>query len=155
MPENKTLGASLFEQDSYEKWQAIFETNTTAPYFVTTAFLALLEQGAKSRGPGETSSVIQISSATASRHLSFNGFAYGAAKYAVEHLAISMATEFARNEIPVRVNVIAPGGFPSEIMNLGSIEALDKFLSGPIPGAFHGTPVKRAGRYVLSLLVKA
>ena len=50
-----------YELESFEGWHSIFKINTYAPFFVTSAFLELLEKGARSPG-NNTSSVINISS---------------------------------------------------------------------------------------------
>jgi NAD(P)-dependent dehydrogenase (short-subunit alcohol dehydrogenase family) len=55
----------MFNDDSFEEWTDVFKTNTAGPYFVTMAFLSLLEKGAKARD-GQTSSVINISSGAGS-----------------------------------------------------------------------------------------
>ncbi|KAJ3992947.1 hypothetical protein F5050DRAFT_1555878, partial [Lentinula boryana] len=47
IPENATLGASLFKDQSFEDLNATFTANTSSPFFVTCAFLALLEKGAR------------------------------------------------------------------------------------------------------------
>jgi len=54
-------GKIPYELESFEGWHSIFKINTFAPFFVTSAFLDLLEKGARSRVDG-TSSVINISS---------------------------------------------------------------------------------------------
>ncbi|KAF9459790.1 short-chain dehydrogenase [Collybia nuda] len=142
-PKNKTLGTSLFEAETFEGWQGVFATNTAGPFFVSTAFLELLKVGALAR-PGETSSIINISSAAAHLRLSMNVFAYGATKVGVEHLTKTMATEFALQGIPVRVNAISPGVFVSELT--APAEVLAVLTQGPPTGALLPAPVKRAGR---------
>jgi len=144
-PEHENVGRSLFEGQDMDEWHSIFKTNTFAPFWITNAFLALLHAGAKTR-PGETSSVINISSTTATMKIGMNNFAYGTSKCAVEHLTVVLASEYARQEIPVRVNCISPGGFPSELLNFGDPSVLDSILSKPLPGCFSPAPVKRAGR---------
>jgi len=54
-------GKIPYELESFEGWDSIFKINTFAPFFVTSAFLELLEKGARSPG-NDTSSVINISS---------------------------------------------------------------------------------------------
>jgi NAD(P)-dependent dehydrogenase (short-subunit alcohol dehydrogenase family) len=60
-----------YDLETVEGWQSIYRINTLAPFFVTTAFLGLLQKGARSQkgGPG-TSSVINISSVAASSKMS-------------------------------------------------------------------------------------
>jgi len=59
-----TEGKIPYELESFEGWHSIFKLNTFAPFFVTSAFLELLEKGARSRVDG-TSSVINITSVAA------------------------------------------------------------------------------------------
>ncbi|KAF5335274.1 hypothetical protein D9758_016228 [Tetrapyrgos nigripes] len=143
-PEHEKMGDFLFEQGSFESWSEVLQTNTVAPYFVTMAFLTLLQRGAQSR-PGETSSVISISSAGASMKLSNNNFTYPVSKAGTTYLSTLLATEFAIHKIPVRVNCIEPGIFPSELMS-GTPEEIANLMQKPAPGAFSATPLLRAGK---------
>ncbi|THU96527.1 NAD(P)-binding protein [Dendrothele bispora CBS 962.96] len=150
-PEHTNLGNSLFERSTFESWEEVLRTNTVAPFFVTMGFLELLEKGAKSLGHPdqsgdgrETSSVINISSAGASFKLSMNSFAYPTSKAGINHLSQSMAIEFAVNKIPVRVNCIEPGIFPSELM--GTRDELEKITKETLPGGFRPAPAQRPGR---------
>lgn len=62
-PENKdaeTLGNALFEESAKE-WDTVFQINGFSPFFVTAAFLGLLDKGAREK-PGTMSSVINITS---------------------------------------------------------------------------------------------
>ncbi|KAK7460511.1 hypothetical protein VKT23_009231 [Stygiomarasmius scandens] len=140
-PEHATLGDSLFSQSSFDQWKDVFQTNTFAPFFVTMGFLSLLEKGARSRG--ETSSVVNISSCVATMKLSMATFIYGASKAGVDHLTSTMATEFALSNIPVRVNCVAPGAFPSQIT--GNSDELNGYIT-KLPGAINPPPILRAGR---------
>ena len=100
-------------QSQPEQWADTFQTNVTAQYFMTAAFLPLL---AKSKGvtPGYTSSVVNIASISGVMKGSSNGqFAYASSKAAFIHLTRMQATTFASTGI--RVNCIAPGIFPSEM----------------------------------------
>ncbi|KAK7461275.1 hypothetical protein VKT23_008451 [Stygiomarasmius scandens] len=142
-PENATMGDSLFAKSTFEQWEEVFRTNTTAPFFVTMGFLSLLERGARSR-EGETSSVINISSNVSAVNISLSSFAYGISKAGVDRLTVTMATEFALSKIPVRVNAIAPGVFPSNLS--GPAEEVAKWMTQPLPGAFNPNPLRRAGK---------
>ncbi|KAF5356579.1 hypothetical protein D9758_008247 [Tetrapyrgos nigripes] len=147
-PKDVKLGDSAFAQDSFEKWAQVFKTNTAAPYFVTMGFLSLLERGARAR-EGQTSSVINISSVGGSSKL-LGGVAYPVSKAGVNHLTGILATQFALQNIPVRVNAISPGFFPSEMIEkIGMApEQIDQFASQPVKGTFNAAPALRAGRQV-------
>ncbi|KAF5343064.1 hypothetical protein D9758_011114 [Tetrapyrgos nigripes] len=148
-PKDVKLGDSAFAQDSFEQWAQVFKTNTAAPYFVTMGFLSLLERGARAR-EGQTSSVINISSAGGTSKLLLSGVAYPISKAGVNHLTEVLATQFALQNIPVRVNTISPGFFPSEMTEKLGIppEQLDQFASQPVKGIFNAAPALRAGRQV-------
>ncbi|KAJ7599247.1 short-chain dehydrogenase [Mycena floridula] len=143
MPSGKIYGDFLFNKETYQEWQDVLSTNTIGPFFVTTGFLGLLEKGAQSR-PGQTSSVINISSGASRTKLSTNQFAYGVTKVGIEHLTTTMAAEFARRRIPVRVNALVPGIFSSELT--ASEEALKEMSHIPVPGFIASAPVLRPGR---------
>ncbi|KAK7037470.1 hypothetical protein VNI00_010962 [Paramarasmius palmivorus] len=141
------LGPTLFNQNTIAEWSNVFVLNSAAPFFVTTAFLSLLEKGARSRKQSEgepSSSVINISSASGTLRQSLTLVPYGSTKAALDHLTNLLATEFALHDIPVRVNGIAPGPFPSEIG--GSSETLTEMLQKPFPGGMNPSPVRRHGR---------
>lgn len=65
-PEHKSTavyGKALFDSQNFKEWEATYAVNTAAIFFVTTAFLELLEAGAHDPStPGETASVINITS---------------------------------------------------------------------------------------------
>lgn len=63
-----------------ENWQETFQTNLTAQFFVTAAFLPLLAKGGDAT-PGYTSSVVNIASISGVMKGSSNGqFAYATSK---------------------------------------------------------------------------
>ncbi|KAE9401149.1 NAD(P)-binding protein [Gymnopus androsaceus JB14] len=122
-PENSAIGASLFQDQSFEAWLA----------------------SARIRGPKETSSVINISTTWSTTKLPFEHFAYVASKAGQDRLTVSLATQFAIKGLPVRVNAFAPGIFPSGMTLAGQVEA-DKLATGRVCGAMNPNPLKRAGR---------
>lgn len=65
-PERKdaeTLGQSLFDNETPGQWGDLYSINTFSIFFVTTAFLGLLDKGSReSQTPGFISSVINITS---------------------------------------------------------------------------------------------
>ncbi|KAH7092845.1 short-chain dehydrogenase [Auriculariales sp. MPI-PUGE-AT-0066] len=112
------LGPQLFDNETFEGWSQLFNINVSSVFFVTTAFLELLDKGSQDAiDSGYTSVVINISSVSGIMKLSQNHFAYNASKAAVLHLGKMMATEFALRGVRVRINDIAPGVFASEMTN--------------------------------------
>ena len=120
-------------QSQPEQWQETFQTNLTAQFFVTAAFLPLLAKG-KDLTPGFSSSVCNIASISGVMKGTSSGqFAYATSKAGFIHMTRMMATTFA--EAKIRVNCIAPGIFPSE-MTAGSSgddqkSTLDMQMSNP------------------------
>jgi NAD(P)-dependent dehydrogenase (short-subunit alcohol dehydrogenase family) len=118
-PEGSTaeeVKQNLFEAENstFDNWTDVYATNVAAVYFVTTAFLPLLQRASESRS-GWTSTVINISSINGLIKESLSRFASNSAKAATIHLTKMLAVEIAKCKLPIRVNSIAPGLFPSEI----------------------------------------
>lgn len=153
-PERKdasTLGQALFDNESFDTWADLYKINTFSIFFVTNAFLGLLDKG--SRGiEGYTSSVINITSISGITKLAQRHFCYNSAKSAASHLTKMLSTEYALKGIPVRVNAIAPGVYESE-MTFSSItgeEFVNKVGNGiqPVPAKRAGTAQEMAGTAV-------
>ncbi|KAG7439063.1 NAD-binding protein [Guyanagaster necrorhizus] len=132
-----------FEPETVQNWEDIFALNTIAAFFVVRAFQSLLVKGAQSRAQG-TSSVINISSVAAK----LNGLspatsaAYNVTKAALDKLTLVLATSFAGRSIPIRVNVLAPGPFLSE---MATHEQLEMIKNNTLPGLVAPVPAKRSG----------
>ncbi|KAI1447643.1 hypothetical protein F5Y02DRAFT_378000 [Annulohypoxylon stygium] len=108
------LKAQLWNNEDPTDWQDNFNTNVTAVYFTTVAFLPLLQAAIRPKGPLEpySSSVITISSMSGIMRHAQGHFSYNTAKGATIQLTKLMSAEFQKAQI--RVNSIAPGYFPSE-----------------------------------------
>ncbi|PFH62480.1 hypothetical protein XA68_13382 [Ophiocordyceps unilateralis] len=125
------LKHNLFEAENatFENWTNVYATNVAAIYFVTTAFLPLLQRASDARA-GQTSTVINISSINGMIKESLGRFATNSAKAATIHLTKMLAVEIANCKLSVRVNSIAPGLFPSELTT-GTSD--DSQKSPPLP----------------------
>ncbi|KAL8630103.1 hypothetical protein Q9189_004176 [Teloschistes chrysophthalmus] len=100
-----------------EQWAETFQTNITAQYFMSAAFLPLLAKG-REVTPGYSTSIVNVASISGvMKGSSMGQFAYATSKAGLIHLTRMLATTFAESK--VRVNCIAPGVFPSE-MTAGS-----------------------------------
>ncbi|KAI5986116.1 hypothetical protein EDD15DRAFT_2373434 [Pisolithus albus] len=108
------LGKYLFAQESFEEWSSLYAINAFSTYFVTVAFLGLLEKGSRDKA-GFSSSVINVTSISGLVKLAQRHFAYNSAKAAASHITKMLSTEFALKGIPVRVNAIAPGVYETEM----------------------------------------
>ncbi|KAK8048140.1 hypothetical protein PG994_009870 [Apiospora phragmitis] len=102
-----------FLKSSEEQWLETMQTNVAGAYFMSMAFLPLLAKGRETT-PGYSSQVVTVSSISgAMKGPSMGQPAYATSKAAATHLSRMLATLF--KEVKVRVNVIAPGLFPSEM----------------------------------------
>ncbi|KAI1003621.1 hypothetical protein K3495_g4585 [Podosphaera aphanis] len=102
------------EASNFDDWCHTYRTNVPQLFFMTMAFLPLLQK-ASERQPGYSASVINISSMSGIIQRSQNHFSYNASKAAAIHLTKMLACEVASNGLQIRINSIAPGVFPSEM----------------------------------------
>ncbi|KAK0446571.1 uncharacterized protein EV420DRAFT_896602 [Desarmillaria tabescens] len=68
--------------------------------------------------------------------------AYGPTKSALEKLTFVLGTSFAQRDIPIQVNAMEPGIFPSE---MATPEFLDTIETEPLPGFVAPMPARRHG----------
>lgn len=128
-----------FLKSSPESWAETFKTNVGNIFYMSMTFLPLLAKGG-SKTPGYSSSVINISSVSGAMKGSSSGqFAYATSKAAATHLSKMLATTFVKTR--VRVNVIAPGVFPSEMTTGSSDEDNKSVIKGEI-----SNPAGRPGK---------
>ncbi|KAJ7935435.1 NAD(P)-binding protein [Mycena leptocephala] len=148
----ETLGQSLFNNETFSEWADLYAINTFSTFFVTTAFLGLLDKGTReSQTPGFSSSVINITSMSGVIKLAQEHFAYNSAKAAASHLTKMMATEFALKGARVRVNAIAPGVYESEMTHDEiTPDMVNKVGKGvmPVPAQRAGTAQEMAGTVI-------
>ncbi|KAF8349287.1 hypothetical protein F5887DRAFT_878683 [Amanita rubescens] len=146
----ESLGQALFDSESFESWADLYRINTFSIFFMTVAFLGLLEKGSEDT-PGWTSSVINITSISGLIKVAQEHFAYNSAKAAASHLTRLLSTEIALKGFSVRVNAIAPGVYASEMTtNELRPEDTDKVGKGiqPVPAKRPGSIEEMAGTAV-------
>lgn len=102
------------EKSTFEDWVNTYRTNVPQLFFMTVAFLPLLQK-ATEQEYGYSGTVINISSISGLTKSSQHHFGYNASKAAAIHLTKLLASEIAGNGLKVRINSIAPGVFPSEM----------------------------------------
>ncbi|KAF5594625.1 NAD(P)H-dependent oxidoreductase [Fusarium subglutinans] len=124
-----------------EQWANTLKTNVTGPYYMSMAFLPLLAKGCETT-PGYSSQIVNVSSISgAMKGSSMGQPAYATSKAALTHLSRMIAT--LTKDIKVRVNVIAPGLFPSEMTTGESDEGnksnIDKKMTNPARRPGHDT----------------
>ncbi|KAI8631693.1 hypothetical protein F5Y19DRAFT_424580 [Xylariaceae sp. FL1651] len=102
------------EASTFEDWTSVYQTNVAQLYFMTTAFLPLLQRSTE-RHQGWSGTVLNITSISGLVKSSQHHFQYNASKAAANHVTRMLASEIAGNGLKVRVNAVAPGVFPSEM----------------------------------------
>ncbi|CAI4220079.1 unnamed protein product [Parascedosporium putredinis] len=126
--ENACEAFQRADKSNYEDWAAVYSTNTSAAYFVTTAFLPLLNYSTE-KHEGWSGMVINISSVSGRIKTGQHHYSYNASKAATTHLTRMLASDFLTNGVRIRVNSISPGLFPSEMTTDGSDEQQKSHLS--------------------------
>jgi len=117
------LKEALFEEESatFADWDDIFRTNVSQIFFMTAAFLPLLDT-ASNKTKGWSSTVLNVTSISGMVKTSQHHPNYNASKAAAIHLNRMLANEIQENGLKIRVNSLAPGVFPSEMTTQESDE---------------------------------
>jgi NAD(P)-dependent dehydrogenase (short-subunit alcohol dehydrogenase family) len=105
-----TWGAPL-EEFPAAAWDKVVDLNLKAPFFLTRAFLPLLEAGGTHDDPAR---VINVGSIDGLHVPSLPTYSYSASKAGVHHLTRVLARELGPRQITV--NAVAPGPFESKMM---------------------------------------
>ncbi|KAH8660577.1 hypothetical protein BX600DRAFT_514168 [Xylariales sp. PMI_506] len=118
-PESETAEEAkrnLFDtkEATFEDWTQTFHTNVAATYFMTAAFLPLIQKSTELH-QGWSGTIINISSISGMVKSAQHHFAYNATKAAAIHLNRMLAAEVSTQGMKIRINSIAPGVFPSEM----------------------------------------
>jgi len=140
-------GAPLEDFPEADGWDKLFALNVKSLFYLTTALLPLLANGADNIDPGRVINVSSVAGTTpvAGGALASKGngtYSYNVSKAAVNHLtrvlAVSVADKF------VTVNAIAPGIFPSKMTAYGIKQAKTQMEKGQPLGRI-GTTEDMAG----------
>lgn len=123
----EALKKELFENESatFQDWDDIFRTNVSQIFFMTAAFLPLLD-AASAKTHGWSAAVLNITSISGMVKTSQHHPNYNASKAAAIHLNRMLANEIQENGLKIRVNSLAPGVFPSEMTTGGESGANQK-----------------------------
>jgi NAD(P)-dependent dehydrogenase (short-subunit alcohol dehydrogenase family) len=105
-----TWGAPL-EEFPAAAWDKVVDLNLKAPFFLTRAFLPLLEAGGTHDDPAR---VINVGSIDGLHVPSLPTYSYSASKAGLHHLTRVLARELGPRQITV--NAVAPGPFESKMM---------------------------------------
>jgi NAD(P)-dependent dehydrogenase (short-subunit alcohol dehydrogenase family) len=133
-----TWGAPLAEFPS-SAWDKVVDLNLKSPFFLTRAFLPLLEADGTADDPAR---IINIGSIDGLRVPSVPNYSYSASKAAVHHLTRVLAAELGPRH--VTVNAVAPGPFETKMM-AATLQARGEEIAAASPLGRIGRPDDMAG----------
>ena len=133
-----TWGAPL-EDYPAAAWDKVVDLNLKAPFFLTRAFLPLLEAAGTDEDPAR---IINIGSIDGLRVPPFPTYAYSASKAGLHHMTRVLARELGPRRITV--NAVAPGPFESKMM-AATLKAMGDAIADAAPLRRIGQPEDMAG----------
>jgi NAD(P)-dependent dehydrogenase (short-subunit alcohol dehydrogenase family) len=151
-----TWGAPL-EDYPAAAWDKVVDLNLKAPFFLTRAFLPLLEAAGTEEDPAR---IINIGSIDGLRVPPFPTYAYSASKAGLHHMTRVLARELGPRRITV--NAVAPGPFESKMM-AATLMTMGEAIADAAPLKRIGRPddmagvaiylASRAGAYVTGAVI--
>ena len=151
-----TWGAPL-EDYPAAAWDKVVDLNLKAPFFLTRAFLPLLEAAGTEEDPAR---IINVGSIDGLRVPPFPTYAYSASKAGLHHMTRVLARELGPRRITV--NAVAPGPFESKMM-AATLRTLGDAIADAAPLRRIGRPddmagvavylASRAGAYVTGAVI--
>ena len=120
-------------------WDKVLDLNLKSPFFLTRAFLPLLEEAGTHDDPAR---VINIGSIDGLHVPPMNTYSYSSSKAAVHHLTRVLAKELGPRHITV--NAVATGPFESKMMH-STLEAFGTEIAARSPLGRIGRPDDMAG----------
>jgi NAD(P)-dependent dehydrogenase (short-subunit alcohol dehydrogenase family) len=151
-----TWGAPLADYPA-AAWDKVVDLNLKTPFFLTRAFLPLLEAAGTEEDPAR---IINIGSIDGLRVPPFPTYAYSASKAGLHHMTRVLARELGPRRITV--NAVAPGPFESKMM-AATLETFGDAIADTAPLRRIGRPddmagvaiylASRAGAYVTGAVI--
>jgi len=120
-------------------WDKVLDLNLKAPFFLTRAFLPLLEEAATADDPAR---VVNVGSIDGLHVPPMSTYSYSSSKAALHHLTRVLAKELGPRHITV--NAVAPGPFESKMM-AATLDAFGKEIAARAPLGRIGRPDDMAG----------
>jgi NAD(P)-dependent dehydrogenase (short-subunit alcohol dehydrogenase family) len=151
-----TWGAPI-EEFPAAAWDKVVDLNLKAPFFLTRAFLPMLEAAGTRDDPAR---VINVGSIDGLHVPSLPTYSYSASKAGLHHLTRVLARELGPRQITV--NAVAPGPFESKMM-AATLQAFGDAIAEAAPLRRIGRPddmagvavylASRAGAYVTGAVI--
>jgi NAD(P)-dependent dehydrogenase (short-subunit alcohol dehydrogenase family) len=120
-------------------WDKVLDLNLKSPFFLTRAFLPLLQEAGTQDDPAR---VVNIGSIDGLHVPPMNTYSYSSSKAALHHLTRVLARELGPRHITV--NAVAPGPFESKMM-AATLDAFGKEIAARSPLGRIGRPDDMAG----------
>ena len=120
-------------------WDKVLDLNLKAPFFLTRAFLPLLEEAGTDDDPAR---VVNVGSIDGLHVPPMHTYSYAASKAGLHHLTRVLAKELGPRRITV--NAVAPGPFESKMM-AATLEAFGSDIAARAPLGRIGRPDDMAG----------
>ena len=120
-------------------WDKVLDLNLKSPFFLTRAFLPLLEEAATADDPAR---VVNVGSIDGLHVPPMHTYSYSSSKAALHHLTRVLARELGPRH--VTVNAVAPGPFESKMM-AATLDAFGKEIAARAPLGRIGRPDDMAG----------
>jgi NAD(P)-dependent dehydrogenase (short-subunit alcohol dehydrogenase family) len=134
-----TNWAAPLEDFPAHGWDKVVDLNLKTPFYLTRAFLPLLEAAATADDPAR---VINVGSIDGLRVPEFNTYSYAASKAGLHQLTRVLARELGPRHITV--NAVAPGPFESRMM-AATLAAAGDEIAASAPLGRIGRPDDMAG----------
>jgi NAD(P)-dependent dehydrogenase (short-subunit alcohol dehydrogenase family) len=133
-----TWGAPLTEFPA-AAWDRVLDLNLKSPFFLTRAFLPLLQEAGTDDDPAR---VVNVGSIDGLHVPPMHTYSYSASKAGLHHLTRVLARELGPRRITV--NAVAPGPFESRMM-AATLEAFGDEIASRSPLGRIGRPDDMAG----------
>jgi NAD(P)-dependent dehydrogenase (short-subunit alcohol dehydrogenase family) len=120
-------------------WDKVLDLNLKSPFFLSRAFLPLLEEAATQDDPAR---IVNVGSIDGLHVPPMHTYSYSSSKAALHHLTRVLARELGPRH--VTVNAVAPGPFESKMM-AATLDAFGKEIAARAPLGRIGRPDDMAG----------